>query len=836
MTLALRLAFRELRRGGGRGWWLMLACLALGVGAIAAVGAVRAGVAAGLAADGRRILGGDIEVAAGAEPVPAEVADWLRARGATLSEVVRLRSLLVAPSGARALVELKAVDGAWPLVGAATLAPPQPLADALAPRDGRFGLLVEPAVLDRLGVAVGARLKLGEAEFDLRGVLVDEPDRVGSSGLFGPRVLISTAALAATGLIQPGSLDDHALRATLRAAPAGLAAELRARFAALGLRIRDAGDAAPELARFLDRIALFLALAGLTTLLMGGIGVANGVRAWIEARARSVAILRCLGASNRLIFAVSATEIAALALAGILAGLAIGAVAPFALAGVVRAALGVAMPGGIRFGPLLLAGLYGTLTAAAFALWPLARGLKIPGAALFRDDVLPAAVWPGARVAAATAGLGLALAGLTLAATADRRLALWFCLAVPGAFLLLRAGAVALMRLARLGRFAASPALRLGLANLYRPGAASPVILLSLGLGLSTLATVALIAANLRREITAEMPAHAPSLFFIDIQPDQRARFHAIIQAELPSGAVEEVPNLRARIVAIGGVPVSKITPRPDVAWVLRGDRGLTYAAAAPAKTRLVAGPWWPADYAGPPLLSFDADIAAGLGLHLGDSVTLSVLGRQIDFRVANLRAIDWSSLDLNFVMVASPAPLTHAPHSFIAALHAPPASEGRLLRAVTDALPNVTGIPLAEVLRSVAALLARIDAALLATGGLTLITGALVLAGAIAAGQRRRRQEAVILKTLGASQAQIIVAWLAEFGSLGLAAGVIAAVIGTGASYGVLRFILDVDFVFLPGALALPLFGAVGLILLLGASALAAALGGRPGPFLRND
>ena len=835
MKLVFRLVFRELRHGG-RGWWLVLICLALGVAAIAAVGGVRAGVAAGLAADGRRILGGDIEVSAGAEAVPAEVADWLRARGARLSAVVRLRSLLVVPNGARALVELKAVDGAWPLVGAATLAPAQPLAAALALRDGRYGLLVERAVLDRLGIAVGARLRLGEAEFDLRGVLVDEPDRVGSAGLFGPRALISTAALAATGLIQPGSLDDHALRAALPRAPAGLAAALRTRFAALGLRVHDARDAAPELARFLSRIALFLSLAGLTTLLMGGIGVANGVRAWIESRARSLAILRCLGASDRLIFAVSATEVAALALTGILAGLAIGAVVPHLLAGIVRGGLGVAPQGGVRFGPLALAGLYGALTAAAFALWPLARALRIPGAALFRDAVLPAAAWPGIRVAAATGGLALALAGLTLATTPDRRLAIWFCLAVPGAFLLLRAGAFALMRGARLGRLAASPALRLGLANLHRPGAASPVILLSLGLGLATLATVALIAANLGREITAEMPSRAPSLFFIDIQPDQRARFHAIIQAEASSGTVEEVPNLRARIVAIAGVPVAAVRPRPDVAWVLRGDRGLTYAAAPPARTRLVAGQWWPADYHGPPLISLDAEIAAGLGLHLGDTLTLSVLGRRIDFRIASLRAIDWSSLDLNFVMVASPGLLAQAPHSFIAALHAAPESEGRLLRAVTDALPNVTGIPLAEVLRSVAALLSRIDAALLATGSLTLIAGALVLAGTVAAGQQRRRREAVILKTLGASRAQILIAWLAEFGSLGLAAGAIAALIGTGASYGVLRFILDVDWVFLPGPLLWPLFGAVALILLFGAGTLAATLGSRPGPLLRNE
>ena len=835
MRLAVRLAWQQWR-GGGRGWWLVLVCLALGVGAITAVGEVRAGVTAGLEADGRRILGGDVEISSGAEETPAEVTAWLRARGARLSSVVRLRSLLVAAGGARALVELKAVDGAWPLVGTPILAPEQPLAAALAVVDGRYGLLAERALLERLGIGIGAHLRLGRAEFDLRGVIEDEPDRVGNAGLFGPRVLISAAALATTGLIQPGSLDDHALRAAMPDAPQNLVETLRTRFAPLGLRIRSARDAAPELTRFLDRMALFLSLAGLTTLLMGGIGVASGVRAWIEATARNFAILRCLGASDGLVFAVSAVQIALISLAGILAGLVIGAAAPLPLAGIVRRALGVTMQDGISPRPLLIAALYGVLTASLFTLWPLARGLRLPGSALFRDAFLPLTARPGPRILAASSGLALALIALTLAATPDRRLAIWFCLAVPGAFLLLRAGALALMRLARLGRFAASPALRLGLANLHRPGAASPSILLSLGLGLSTLATLALIAANLRHEISAELPARAPSLFFIDIQPDQRARFDAIIAADRAAGGLEEVPNLRARIVAIGGVPATQIKARPDVAWVLRGDRGPTYAAAPPPRTTLIAGQWWPADYQGPPLLSFDADIAAGLGLHLGDTVTLSVLGRRIDFRIASLRAIDWSSLDLNFVMVASPGLLAEAPHSFIAALRADPRNEGRLLRAVTDALPNVTGIPLAEVLRSVAALLARINAALLATGSLTLITGALVLAGTIAAGQRRRRQEAVILKTLGASRGQIVIAWLAEFGSLGLAAGAIAALIGTGASYGVLRFILGVDWIFPPTALLWSIGAALALILILGAGALATTLGGRPGPLLRND
>lgn len=838
MSLTLRLAWRELR-GGVRGWWLALACLILGVAAMAAVGELRAAVAAGLAQDGRRILGGDLEIDAGAEGMPGAVGDWLLARGARLSAVVRLRSLLVAPSGARALVEVKAVDAAWPLVGAAGLAPPQTLAAGLARRDGRYGLLAEPVVLDRLGLRIGARVRLGEAEFELRGALTREPDRVGSSGIFGPHVLIAAAALPATGLLQPGSLDDHALRAVVPASSdvAALAGRLKARFAPLGLRVHEVGDAAPGLQRFVDRTALFLGLVGLTTLLMGGIGVANGVRAWLERRARSLAILRCLGASDRLIFSLVASEIALLAAFGIGLGLGVGAILPALLGGPLAGVLPLPLRPGVYPGALALAALYGTLTAAAFALWPLARGTRIAGAALFRDTLLPAPVRPGAGLLAVIVALGLGLVALTLAAAPDRRLALWFCIVVAGAYVLLRLVATGLMRLARgLEKRTIAPWARLGLANLHRGGSTTPLMLLSLGLGFSTLSTVALIEANLRRQVAEELPARAPSLYFIDIQRNELDRFNALLRAAPEVAEVAEVPNLRARIVAVAGVPAEQVKASPESAWALRGDRGLTYAASPPPGTRLVAGTWWATDYNGPPLVSLDAGMAHGWGVGVGDVLRVNVLGRTLDLRIASLRAIDWSSLGINFIMVASPGLLSQAPHGYIAALRVATGEEGRLLRAVTDALPNVTGIPLAEVLRAIAALLGEVSAALMAAGGLTLIAGAMVLAGAVAAGQHRRRREAVILRTLGATRAQLVAAWLTEFATIGLAAGLIAALTGAVASYGVIRLIQGGDWQFAPIPLLAPLFGALALILVIGAGGLAATLRARPAALLRNE
>ncbi|HJS87283.1 MAG TPA: FtsX-like permease family protein, partial [Acetobacteraceae bacterium] len=299
---------------------------------------------------------------------------------------------------------------------------------------------------------------------------------------------------------------------------------------------------------------------------------------------------------------------------------------------------------------------------------------------------------------------------------------------------------------------------------------------------------------------------------------------------------LRQVPSLRARVVAVNGVPAEQVRATPDTRWALRGDRGLTYAASEPPGTRLAAGQWWPADYAGPPLLSLDAQIARGWGIGLGAVIRLNVLGRDIDLRVANLREVAWRQLGLNFVMIASPGLLSSAPHTYIATVRVGRAEQAALLRRVSDALPNVTGISVTEILSAIADLLAQIAAALAAMGALTLAAGVLVLTGAIAAGRRQRIHEAVILKALGATRAQLRVAWLMEFGAIGLVAGVIAAGVGTAASWAVMRFVADETWVFLPGRLAGTLAGALALMLVFGYAGTASALRAKPAARLRNE
>jgi putative ABC transport system permease protein len=834
IALGFRLARRELR-GGLKSLRIVLACLALGVAAIAAVGTLRSATEAGLAADGAKLLGGDIEVRVSYRPLPEAAKAWAESRGARLSEVVEMRAMAVAPGGERSLVELKAVDAAYPLYGTLVLSPAEA---SLALREGRYGVALEGSLAERLALSPGDAVRIGEASFRFAGIIATEPDRVASPTVLGPRALVLAAAIPSTGLIQPGSLVsyDTRLRLPEGTAPKPFAAAWREAVGDGGWRVRFADQAEPGVNRFLDRAAAFLTLAGLTALLVGGIGVATGVRAWLDARGRTIATLRCLGAPAGTILATYLIQVLALAMLGI----AIGLVAGFALTWVAAQALAGALPVpprlGLYPGALGLAALYGLLTALTFALWPLGRAQRIPGAALFRDTITANPGWPSRGILLANLGTALALVALVVGTAEQPGFALGFCAGAALTLLLFRLGATALMALARAFRHLRRPALRLGLANIHRPGAPTPTMLVALGIGLTTLAAIATIEGNLRQQIAGQMPQAAPSFFFIDIQNDQSAGFDSLARGLPGVNEVRRVPSLRARIVAVDGTPADQVNATEETRWALRGDRGLTYAATPPDGTRLVAGAWWAPDYEGPPLVSFDANLARGWGIGVGSVITVNVLGRDIDLRIASLRDIQWRGLGINYTLVASPGLLAAAPHTHIATIRAEAAAETGVLRAITDAFPNVSGIRVRDALEAVANLLSRIGVALQATSSVTLLAGMLVLAGAMAAGQAQRVRDAVVLKTVGATRGQIRNAWLVEFGLLGLVAGLLAAAAGSAASWAVVRFVMRGEWVFLPGTLAVTVLGCVILTLGFGYVGTALALRVRPAPLLRNE
>jgi putative ABC transport system permease protein len=801
LRLAFVLARRELRQGLS-GFRIFLACLVLGVASIATVGSLSAALLGGLSAEGQRLLGGDVELRLVHREMTDEELRWLRSQG-RVSMIAELRAMAVTlDDKSRANIELKAVDRFYPLYGTADLSPRQPLAEHFANREGIFGAAVEPRLLTKLGVKQGDVVKIGNARFRLRAIVKEEPDRIAGGFSTGPRVMISEFALRATGLVQPGSLINFSYRLALpqeitsREGVANFIAYVKDTFPDKDWQVRDRWNAALGVRRFIEQVAAFLILIGLTALVVGGVGVASAVKAYLDRRRDDIATLKCVGASGRFIFLMFLAEVMALAVLGVGAGLVIGAIVPIVVGFLLAGFLPFKAEFGVYPAPLAAAMAYGLLTALAFAIWPLARAREIAPAVMFRDLITPTRRWPAWPYVVATGIAFAALAGLAVSLTPNVELAAGFAVGAALAFLLLRATGLALIWVAKAvprPRFMMG---RLALSNIYRPGAPTASIVLSLGLGLTLLAAIALIDANIRRVISEETPVSAPSFFFVGIQAGQADRFRQLVESQPGTSELALVPMLRGRITKINGVQSDKADVAREARWALNGDRGLTYGNPPDARAQLVKGKWWPATYSGPPLVSFDANLAKGMGIDVGDTISVNVLGREFTFRIANTRRVDFSSARMNFIMVVSPGVLEKAPHEFLATVQAKRDVEDEVERAVSASFSNVTVIRVREALETASELVRQLSGGVRAASFVTLITGLLVLAGALAAGHRHRLFDAVVLKVMGATKVQVMATYLMEFALLGLGAGLVAALSGTLAAWAVATFVMQTGFV----------------------------------------
>lgn len=846
-ALSFRLALRELR-GGLKGFYVFLACLALGVAAISGVGSVARALSEGLAAEGQSILGGDVSAErAHRAAEPAERA--LFTRFGSVSEVATLRAMARVPgmeqagAPAQTLVEIKAVDSTYPLYGDLALAGGGMLEETLRQRGDIHGAAAEPALLDRLGLQAGDRIAIGEMELELRAVIAGEPDRLSSGLSIGPRLMISLAALEESGLLRPGSLVHWHYRVQLPQGARGQ--DAIARFASAvesegpraGWRIRSRATAAPGLQRSIDRLSQILTLVALTVLVVGGVGIANAVRGHLESRRKNIAIFKCLGAPVRAVVLTYLFEIGIIALGGIAAGLILGAALPPFTAPLIGRFVPVPLEAGLYAGPLALAALYGLLIALAFTLWPLGAARDVAAAELLRDISGAARRRPRWPYIAAAAGALALLAGTALVTAADSRIAEIYIGVTIAVVLLLRLLAACAVRAARAVPRVASGELRMALANIARPGALTAPVVLSLGLGLTLLVALALIDRNVSRELASEIPENAPSFFFVDIERDEIARFSELLAAAAPQGDIDAVPMLRGRIVALNGVPAETIDPPAGARWALRGDRGLTYSQDLPEGSRLVAGSWWSGEEE-EVLVSFEVELARALGLDVGSTVTVNVLGRDITARIANLRALDWATFGINFVMVFSPDALAGAPHMMLATLTLPPdaaGNEAAIAAAIGRAFPQVTIVRVKEALSQVHDIVTQLLWAIRAASTITILASILVLAGALAAGHRGRLRDAAILKVLGATRRRLVAAFAIEYLLLGLITAGFSVLTGTVAAYIVLRNVMHIGFQFDP-AQALATAGLATVVLIgLGLAANWRVMGLKPAPVLRT-
>ncbi len=839
MILSLTFARRELRSGVA-GFRIFLACLALGVAALAAAGSTAEAFRQGLASQARAILGGDVAVSVeGGRFSHAEQAAF-RHMG-RMTDAVAVRAMASGPAGEgdRHLAEVRGVDANFPLAGAVVLSGAASIAEATAPVGHIPGAAVEPDLLSRLHIGLGQTFLIGDTPFVARAILVSQPDRLGRGFALGPGVMVSRAALERSGLIANDALFGETVRIALPPGepPAAAVRALTRTFPNAGFRARSRNDAAAGLGRLIDQLEFFLSFIGLAALLAGGLGVSSAVSTYLSARRPSIAVLKALGASGGLIRNVYLIQIGALALLGIAIGLAIGAASPFALGWIAKDRLPVPVLFALYPAPLIRAGLFGLLAAAAFSLAPLARARATPPASLFRSDLGGRVAFGPEVVAMALASLGLI--GLTVVTAPSPTVAGIMIAGVLAGFVALWLVGQAAILLARRLRGLSSGAVRIGLANLSGPGSAARTASPSIGFGVALLTTVVLIQSSLLSEVRDVAPNTAPSLVFTQIAPERGKAFDADIAAAMGALRPDDYRRFAfatGRITRIAGAPVDKEQVARAERWAFDQDISLTALDAAPPDANVTKGRWWPAGYAGPPMVMLDADIAQAAGLKPGDQITVSLLGRDLDARIAGLRKVDFTGFGASFPIVLDAEALKGANLREVAIAKASKAEETAILARLGRDFPAVDVISVREQLEAATKIFDQLAWAVRGAAGVAALAGLLVLIGAIAATAQARAREAAVLKVLGSTRLQILAAYCVEYGAVGAIAGIAGVLLGAAAAWPVITFVFKTRWAIdWTGIVAV--LGAVAAVgVCAGAVGAFTALARRPAPVLRTE
>ena len=838
IPLSFRFAARELR-SGVRGFRIFLACLALGVAAIAAAGSTAEAFRQGLASQAAQILGGDLAVGVEQREFSPKEKAALEKLGA-VSYAVASRAMAEAPSGVRRLVELRGVSESYPLVGQVDLGGGVRLADALQPAGDAAGVAVEQPLLDRLGLKLGDRFLIGNVPVAARAVLLGEPDRLSRGFGLGPRVLSRLQMVQGGGFLAPGLPFGETARISLRPGLSLVAAK-RAIDQALkgdGFRIRDRNEAAPGFSRLIDQLEYFLGFIGLSSLIAGGLGVSGAVGAYLEARKTSIAALKALGADGALARNTYLIQIAVLAGLGVVIGVVVGGAAPLILGNLVKQDLPVPALFELYPAPLAKAALFGLLSAAAFSLAPLGRARATPPAALFRQELAGRLRFGPELVGAVLAAA--ALAGLAIVTAPTQLSAAIMIAGVAAAFVaLFLIGLGAAWAAGRLRGLTRGP-MRIGLANLAGPHSAARTAAPAIGLGVALLAAVVLIQSSLIAEVTVTAPKAAPALVFIGIPGDKGPAFDAAVaqgfgRALTPKDYMR-FPFATGRITGLKGKQVDKGKIGAMGRWAFDADISLSAIGAQPVGADLISGRWWPANYVGPPLIALDEQVAKAAGLKLGDEVTVGTLGREFQTRLATTRKTDLGGFGPDFTLILDATALAGANPRQVAIAKATPVEEAAVTHALGASFPTVDVISVREQLQAATQLFDRVTLAVRAAAAVAGLAGLLVLAGAIAAGARARAKEAATLKVLGAARWQILSAYAIEYGAVGAIAGLAGVALGFAAAWPVVALVFEATWsVDWTGALGL-IAGAAALTAAGGLIAAMHALAMRPAPVLRAE
>ena len=751
---------------------VLASALVIAVAAVAAVGFFTDRVDRGMTQQAATLLGGDVAVVSNA-PIPERWLDEARQRGLDATRSATLPSVLFTPDDDSQLVSVRAVDRDWPLRGEIQLAgDPDPEIRLQGPEPGQaWG---DGALLQSLELRPGATVELGYLDLALTAQLLVEPDR--GSNLFdiAPRLLIHFEDLEETGLIGPGSRVRYQF---LAAGDPGAVESLRGWLESEmqpGQRLIDLEDANPELREAVNRAQRFLGLASLMAVLLAGAAIAVAAHHYANQRADGAAVMRALGASRRRVLRVYFLRVLAIATVASVTGLALGFAAQFVLSSLLGDWLATDLPPpGWR---PVVAGLgVGLITATGFALPALLRIGQVPPLRVLQRNLglPPVSVWLSTTLALVTFG------ALLYWQSADPGLAAWVLLGTALALVVLGALGLLLIVLLRPLRDRGGMALRFGLANLSRRGGLSAIQMVAFSIGILALLLLAIVRVDLLSAWEQNIPADAPNLFFINIQPGQeQALADRVSAAGLERPEME--PMIRGRLVAINDERVSAADFDDDRARrLLEREFNLSYADTPPAHNRVVAGRWFDQDATEHGEWSVESGLMERFGLNLGDTLTFNIAGTPIDGRITNVREVDWDSFKVNFFVIGPPGLLEDQPQTYITALYLPDDLEQEKNRWLRE-FPAVTAIDVAALLAQVRSVIDQATRAVEYVFLFTLFAGLTVLYAAVQATRDVRRRETALLRTLGARRQQIRNGLLAEFGTLGLLSGLLAALIAS--------------------------------------------------------
>lgn len=832
-------------RGDLRRFGVLIACLALGTGVIAAVGSVGDSLRLAVERDATTLLGGDLEASRPDRDATAEELAFFETLG-QVTNVVDSNARASAGDNS-AFIDLLAVADNYPLLGnviSPQLEPGQKPAVLLEERDGVHGAIVDVVLLDRLGIELGGRFRVGGIELEARGILNTLPDGAVRGFHLGLTTVVSTAALASMADLRPplpGMLTKHRYKIVLDDLTyEEAAAAIAAKFNDVDWSTRSPRDAAGNLARYYDLFARFLLIVGLSSLLVGGVGVSNGVTAYIGDRQRSIATMRSLGATGNRILVHFMAQIGVLAAVGVGLGVLLGAVSSLLMLPLLGRALGVNLPALIEPVPLLTAAGFGVLAGFAYSYLPLVRAQRVSPALLFRSlgSIMPQPAWRDMARPAVLLPIFLAVAGifwLAVITTSDLGLVSAYAAGVVLAFLLLRGSAWLLQR--ALKRVPPLPVARLryALHNMYRPGSTAPVVIMSLGLGLAMLLVIALLNSNLHSQLLGAVSRDAPTFVATDLFDDEVAILEEMEQSDPLMSKFESSPMLRGAITNLAGVdPDTVENPGEEAEFLLGDEVPITWVRDLPAASTVVDGAWWPADYDGPPLISLRITMKTDLGLKVGDVVTFDLYGETIEATIANFREYQYQQ-GINFMVTFSPGVIESFPSTFLGTIKAAAGHEKDLERALIRVFPDITFIPIGDALNQAVTILGQIGTAVNIVGGLAVINGLLVLAGTMAAGRKQREADAIVHKVLGATRADVLWVFALEYSLLGAFAAVIATVVGVAGSWAITQSALEIGFAADPILIISVIAGAVLLTVAAGAATTWKALSTRPAQFLRE-